>query len=146
MTNITKLIGISIALFITAMSFFLFTFARPNSASAGAGGPQARKCVVATSTAIAVGNQFATVISATTTNRAWIRIESPLNATNTAYVGFDDARATVASGFYLTPATTSSPVPYVEYGLNTDFPTDGAVRILTSTGSSTILVTECLYK
>lgn len=108
----------------------------------GAGGLGANSCT-ASSSAVTLGHQRVIQILPARANRAWVRLLQPVNATNTVYVSYGGT-ASVSSD-YLTTATATSPVVSDLSGLNTDFPFVGAVTALTSTGSSTIRVTECIY-
>lgn len=89
-----------------------------------------------------LGHQVATTIVAASSTRSYMRIEQPINATNTVSYALGTA-ATIASGAQLTTATTTSPVAFVEMGIATDNPYTGAVSAITNVGSSTVLVTEC---
>ena len=113
----------------------------------GAGGVGARECTVSTVEAATVGDDVSSTILAEYSNRAWAIIEQPTNATNTVSVSFDEgAAATVNGGVQLTPATTTSSKQATEpFGLNTDFAYTGAVTGITSTGSTTVRITECRY-
>ena len=104
-----------------------------------------QRCNVSTISGAQVGNQLSRQILATTTNRAFTRIEqvrtSDGTATSTVHVAFNgDLPATSGTGL-----TLSTTTPYIDFGLNTDFPYQGAVQGLTSTGSTTVRITECVY-
>ena len=97
-------------------------------------------CQVSSFAAVTIGNQASTTILTASTTRAWARVQSPRNATNTIAIAFG-ANITIDSGLVLTPTTT----PYIDFGLNTDMPYTGIVNAITDNGTSTILVTECGY-
>ena len=138
---ITTIVAIAITMYLIFISIFnVGTFG-------GAGGVGARECTVSTVAAATVGDDISSTLLAEYTNRAWAIIEQPINATNTVSVSFDEgAAATVNGGVQLTSATTTSPKQATEpFGLNTDFSYTGAVTGITSTGSTTVRITECRY-
>lgn len=119
---------------------------RSSSFGGTGAGSQADACTVNTVTMATVGNQISSTILSAHANRAWARIQQPINATNTVNVAANaGAAATRVSGLQLPASTTTSPVPYLDMGLATDFPYTGAVTGITDSGSSTVEVTECLY-
>ena len=100
-----------------------------------------RTCTM-TQTVVAIGHQAPTTILAAA-NRQWAAIQQPENATNTVSVSFGGT-PTTGSGLSLTPATSTSPFPYFEFGNNTPFNYTGAVSARTNSGSTTIKVIQCL--
>jgi len=108
-------------------------------------------CNVRVSTKAVVGNESSATILSAHPNRAWARIQQPANATNTVYLSFDEGASAVSgSGMFLTDGITvigyaSSTLDNVVFGLNTDMPYNGAVTGITNTGSTTVLVTECIF-
>lgn len=100
-------------------------------------------CDITTRTAKAVGDDLTTEVLATSTNRAWARISVPRNATNTSFAEFNDIDATTNSAFALGAASTTP--SSLEFGLTTSFPYIGAVNVINSPASSTVLVVECVY-
>lgn len=102
-------------------------------------------CDTATASTVAIGNQASTEIQGTTTDRAYLRIEQPLNATNTVSISINDVAAVIGRGLQLSNATTSNETNFHEFGLTTVFPYTGAVKAITSTGSTTVVVTTCTY-
>lgn len=124
--------------------FVEFKIDVPSNFLSGQGGVNANDCQISSQTVVAIGDDISTQILAQNYRRAWARIQQPLNATNTAAIGFGQD-ASFGAGIVLPNATTSSEASYIEIGLNTDFPFIGSVEALTSTGSTTILVTDCVY-
>lgn len=118
---------------------------------AGGDGFQARGCAMTHSLGIAgLGNTIDNVL-ATSSRRAWARISVGDNATNTVFLSFDEgAKAVANTGLVLNRANgtaggEATTTPYVEFGLNTDFPYTGAVSATSETGTSTLLVSQCVY-
>jgi hypothetical protein len=103
-------------------------------------------CIASTS-AIRVGHQAATTIASANSVRALARLQIAQNATNTYYVAWGGQTATVANGYQLftNRATASSTNIEVDSGLNTDFADTGAISVITSSGTTTINLTECTY-
>lgn len=102
-------------------------------------------CTTSSITAVAVGNQLSTQVLATSSNRAYARIQEVRNAaggaTTTPSLSFnEDVPATAGNGLQLSTST-----PTIDFGLNTDFPYIGAVQAITDTSSTTLRVTECTY-
>lgn len=115
---------------------------QPLSGSASRATPE---CVVTTNSKAVVGNQESRTLLAENTLRAWARIQlvqdSAGIATNTVALSVDEgAAAVLGSGPVL---STSTPTLYV--GLSTDYPYTGAVTGITTTGSTTVQVTECVF-
>ena len=102
-------------------------------------------CDSATVTKVVIGHQVSTTIQATTTRRAYTRIQQPLNATNTVSIALNNDAAVSGNGIVLPPATTTNMATLAEFGLTTPFPYTGPITAITSTGSSTITVTTCTY-
>lgn len=106
-------------------------------------------CDISTVTAVQIGaaNTDKTII-ATSSTRAWARIQVGNNATNTVFLAFDsDKAATLNNGIALNAANTNgaSSTPFIEFGLTTDFPYIGAVHAVTNYGGAPVLVTTCNY-
>lgn len=102
-------------------------------------------CTVYTQVAVAVNATATTTLLAASSSRAWARIQQPINASNTVQLALNGLPLLVNAGLQLTPATTSSAVPLIDFGLNTGFPYTGAVTASTTAGASTVFVTECGY-
>jgi hypothetical protein len=100
-----------------------------------------RACTV-TQTVATVGHQVSTTVLAANSQRAWATIRQPQNATNTVSLGFGTAASAVTGLQLYTPASTSESYTF---GKKTDFPFTGAVNGLTSTGSTTVKVVQCVY-
>jgi len=131
-----------VALLITSGSYYVLS----KRSFAGIGNISSQPCTVTTIAVATVGNQQSSTILATSSRRAWARIQQPINATNTVSISFNSsAPATLTSGLQLTPATTTSADNYIDFGINTDFPYTGGVTGLTNLGSTTVLVTSCNY-
>ena len=118
---------------------------KPSFLGGGPGGQTAISCSVSTVAAAVVGNQNSSTLLSASTNRAWARITQVKNssdvATNTVYVSFDEgAAATLYNGVTLATAT-----PSIDFGKNTDFPYTGAVTGITTVGSTTVEITQCIY-
>ncbi len=121
-----------------------FTAPQPQTLR-GEGGPAATTCI-ASSSIIAIGHQQSRGLLATSSRRAWAAIGQPVNASNTVALSLNDVTASLTGAtFKLTPATSTSARPDMVFGLNTDFPYTGAIKALSDTASSTVLVTECVY-
>lgn len=104
-------------------------------------------CTTSTTRSVPVGNQNALTVLSASSTRAWASIQVPSSATNTVAIAFGGTAA-IDQGYQLVPirsTTSTTTVPSVQFGLNTDFPYTGAVTALTSTGSTTLLVTECSF-
>lgn len=101
---------------------------------------------VPTSSLVVVGHQESKTILATSSTRAWARIQQPVNATNTLALDLTGGVATLNSSAQLTPATTSSPVPFIDLGRNTELPHAGLISGITDKGTTTVHVTECNYQ
>lgn len=111
-----------------------------------AGGLTNASCTPTVVSAVSIGNQVSTEIVATSSNRAYVIIQQPLNATNTVHLSFDrGAVATADNGIALANATTSGDRTYIDFGRATNFPYVSSVTGITDAGSTTVLVTECNY-
>jgi len=107
------------------------------------GGEVSRKCETYSSTAATVGADISSTVVAAYSNRAYARIQVVDNATSTISLSFDEGEdATLGTGIILYASTST---PFVEFGLNTDFPYVGEVTGITSVGSTTVQVVECRY-
>ena len=103
-------------------------------------------CRVASTTRVTVGHQASTQIIDRKDNRAFTRISQPANATNTVSISLSDGTAaTLLNGELLVKASTTPGFNSIEFGLNTDNPYVGAVTALSDTGSTSLIVTNCLY-
>lgn len=110
------------------------------------GSPASNKCEVSSIAVATVGSDVSTQLLATSSNRAWARIQQVVNATNTVYISLDeDALATVTSGIHLGDGPSTSSIEYLDLGMNTALPYTGAVRGIAGTGTTTVHVTECKY-
>ena len=142
--NIERAILLVAILAVVGYAVYMGTHAGVARGASGSG-DQAAACTSFTVSSSTVGAQSSTVILSAHANRAWARIQQPANATNTVGIAIGTALASSTSGIQLTPATTTSPVNSVAMGLNTELPYTGAISAATNNGSTTILVTECLY-
>lgn len=131
----------TVLLAMIASILYLYT----NTAEAGTSSLNSYPCNTITSTVTSIGNQASVQLLASTSRRAWARVEQPINATNTVSVVFGGNLAVSGTGVVLTPSTTTSPVPLLDFGLNASLPFVGTVSAITNTGSSTVLVTQCVY-
>lgn len=104
------------------------------------------KCDVTVVASSSVNANVSSTVLSANSRRAYARVEQLPNSVNKAFLSFDEgAAATVTSGLVLTVGTSSSPVPYIDFGLNTAFPYTGAVTGITDTSTTSLLVTECTY-
>ena len=143
MKNLPILVSI-IALIIAGAA--MVSALKKSAALGGAGFVNSQSCTVSRITATTTANQLSTMVLGTTTRRAWAIIEQPVNATNTVALSFNHgAPATLTSGIDLENASTTNGLTEIRFGLNTDFPYTGSVYALTSTGSTTLKITECVY-
>lgn len=91
---------------------------------------------------VAIGNGAAVQILAPG-SRQWAIIQQPINATNTVALGIGTS-SVIGRGFELSSSTNSASMPAsFELGFGTAHPTSASTTAITSTGSSTIKVTEC---
>lgn len=103
-------------------------------------------CETETSTVLSVGNQVGTVIQATTTRRAIVRISNASNATNTVSIRTNGAVAlTPVSGLQIGSSTATVIPAFIDIGLNTTIPATGSIVAYTNNGSSTVNVYTCTY-
>ena len=134
-----------LAVFTVLIGVLMF-LSMPDATFGSNGSRATSECIVSAATKATVGNQVSTTLLAENTLRAWAVIQQPINATNTIAVSFDEgAAAALGTGLELTASTSTSPNPKVEFGLNTDFAYTGEVTGISNTGSSTVLVTQCIY-
>lgn len=97
-----------------------------------------------TQTRVGVGHQLSTTILSANSARAWAMVMQPLNATNTVAIGLGST-AVFGDGVSLQNASTTNGFTSFKFGLNTELPYVGAVTALTSTGSTTLQVIQCVY-
>jgi hypothetical protein len=103
-------------------------------------------CSTGTTTPVVIGNQATSTILAKRADRAWALIQQPQNATNTVAVAFSGfMSADMAEGVQLQSSSSTTGISYLKFGLSTELPDTGIISGLTSTGSTTVLVTECTY-
>jgi hypothetical protein len=143
MTLTKKHLVISV-LVLSAILFTLPLVFKVNLAFGSNSSPSTPACTASSSRMI-VGNQASTQILDARGRRSYALIQQPLNATNTVAVSITSSAPAFGSGISLANATTSIYETSLEVGLNTDLAYTGAVSVLTSTGSSTLQVTECIY-
>lgn len=137
---ITSLIGIALIVFVIAL------IPSVDFRKVLAGENLGAQACETTTTLAAIGDDLSTRLLATSSTRAWARISQPLNATNTVSIRFDqDKAATSLLGIPLQNASTTNGSFSIEFGLDTDLPYTGSVTGLTSTGSTTIHITQCNY-
>lgn len=128
------------------IALFGATFLIPSTTLGTVGGDLADACTSMTVTQVPIGNQVSTAILATSSRRAYVLLEEPVNATNTISISTNfGAPAVLNGGMSLTPATSTSPVPLIELGLNTELPYTGGITAITGSGSTTISITNCNY-
>lgn len=106
------------------------------------GGLSNPSCNTETTTRVTVGDDIATTVLATTTNRAYARLQLNNGETNNVYVAFNDAVPSTSLGI---PMIASSSLAVLEFGLNTDYPTTGAVKIRTNNSTTTLSLITCNY-
>ena len=151
MTSTHKLLaGLTLFVIMVLSAVIFAAMWKPQDIRAGEGGPFADSCTVNTVTSKAVGTASTRIFATSTgpaNRRAWIRIQQPMNATNTiAIVMNQDVAATITSGILLPPATTTATLPgHIELGLNTNIPYTGSITAIAGTGGAVVNVTECLY-
>jgi hypothetical protein len=116
----------------------------------GAFGSEAKACTMATSTLMVIGKDIPAFVAATSSRRATLVIQ-PVS-TSTLALNFNGAVAssTTNSGqFYgaqvATGGSSSTSTPVYKAGLATDNPYVGAISAINLFGTSTALVTECVY-
>lgn len=146
-TDTTKLKIMQIVL----MSSILFALAYASSflftpADVAQGEVYSAGCSSMTRRVADIGNQSSVLLVASTTNRAALHIQQRDNATNTVYFNFSYASATVATGTWiLEKVSATGTVREMDIGKGGLFPYTGPITAITDVGSSTILITECLY-
>ena len=116
----------------------------PNSRPAKDGA----ECSVSASTNVTINPSTSSRVVATSSQRAWARISIGNNATNTAFLSFDeDASAVANQGLGLNLANTNgaSSTPSIDFGLATTFPYTGSVTAISNLGTTSLLVTTCDY-
>jgi len=108
------------------------------------GGFSDRGCSFTETASSTVGASNQTQLLATSTRRAFARIQKDLSAiaSSTVFVSFDGAPAGAFANLALNASSTATSI---EFGLNTDLPYTGSVHAITNTGSTSVLVTECVY-
>lgn len=113
------------------------------------GGSVANACTNLTQSVMTIGKDLSNRLVATSSKRAWVRIQMDKGATTTALLTFaGDATSTAANATVLLNAGNlggASSTPFVTFGLNTDMPYTGSVGGLSAFGTSTVLVTQCSY-
>lgn len=104
-----------------------------------------QSCTASTSI-MTIASSASTQVLATTSRRAWARIENT-NTSNSVAVAFDyDKTISTSKGNYLQlPTATANVAPTVDFGLSTDFGYTGSVQASSSVGSVSLLVTQCTY-
>lgn len=108
-------------------------------------GSQADACTASTSV-VTVLSSASTQILGTSTNRAYARIQQPLNATNTIALALNNAPVTNAIPIIsLENASTTVGQTRYEFGLATPFPYTGAIAASSSNGTAVLQVIQCLY-
>lgn len=101
-------------------------------------------CASITSTKVTIGNQISTQLLATSSRRAWARIQMPAIASSTAYLALNkDAAAVVGAGTALNASASST--DFMDSGLATLNPYTGAIEGITNAGSTTVQVDQCSY-
>lgn len=135
---------IILTILITAIAIFGLFYLKQNNVFNLGGGSTFSRCVITTTTAVIVGDDISSTILSARSGRSWARIQQPINASSTVSLSMG-VIATVGNGLELTESTTTSPVPYIDFGMETDFPYTGIVTGITDgSASSTLLITECL--
>lgn len=101
----------------------------------------------ASSTVALIGDDISTQILASSSRRAWTRVQINNNATNTVFLAVNDVPAAINTGFVLggNLGASASTTPYIDFGLNTPFPYTGAVKAITNISTTTVIVTQCVY-
>lgn len=107
----------------------------------GIGSVNQRSCSYATSSVTTL-TQTSQVVLATSSSRAWARIHQ-VQATSTVYLNFNGGPAVVAASSTTIALNATSSAPFIEFGLNTEFPYTGAVTGVVDAGSTAVRVTEC---
>lgn len=125
------------------MGFTILTHEDPSLAQAQI----AASSCTASSSKVAIGNQASTQIVATSSNRAFVRIQQLDNATNTVHFRFaQGGAATLANATAILEKVSATGTDKIlEVGKSTPLPYTGAITAITDSGSSTVMVTDCLY-
>lgn len=141
-----NLIIVGIIVFIVVGSWFLSGYNSQTGNVGGGDGFIASSCTTGTSTAVAIGHQYSEDIIGTSSRRAFVSIQQPVNATNTVSISLrQGARAVTNHGTSLHSAIFGTTTQPFIVGLNTDLPYTGTITARTNAGSSTVLVMECNY-
>jgi hypothetical protein len=136
------LAGIAVVFALSGAGVWL-SFAHLAGAQAGI---DAKHCRMSTTARVTIGNQASTVVLATSTKRAFATIKQPEAATNSVAVRLQHGvAATLVTGYTLSNSTTSNAASEIAFGLSTDLPYVGAVTAISSTGSTSLEVEECVY-
>lgn len=108
------------------------------------GGFSDRGCNFTNTASSTVVASSPTQLLATSTRRAWARIQKDLSAvaSSTIFLSFNGAVSGAFSNIALNASSTETAI---EIGLNTEIPYTGSVHAITNTGSTYVLVTECVY-
>lgn len=131
---------------VAVLAFILTAGFIAHTAQFAQGEANSTACRNTSTSRVVVGATSSTQVLATTSNRAYARISQPSAATNTVSISFNGGTAaTMLNGELLAAASTTPGERFIEFGLSTPFPYDGAVTALTSTGSTTVIVTNCTY-
>lgn len=103
---------------------------------------------VAITRKITVGKDIATTLLATSSRRALATVQADSPATTTTFLALNGVAATAANSSFQIGGTITGGVtttPIIQFGLNADMPYTGQVSALSSYGTSTVLVTDCVY-
>lgn len=134
-----KLLGIIILIAGVVIGGYLF---KDNVSFGGGDGFTAFECSVQSSSQVVIGDDVATEVFAGHSRTAYARITVNSTSTQDVHLSFDEgANAVVGQGVHISATTT----PFVEFGLNTDFPYVGAVTAITPTATTTVELTTCRY-
>jgi len=136
-------IGILILTIVIILSGVIKMDIGVSTASAEVG---SRSCQIVYSGVMNIGHQLSTTLFSTTSNRAYVKIAAPDNATNTIKLSFGaTGAANIGTTLNVPNLNGASSTPSTIFGLNTEFPFTGPVYALTDNGSSTIDVISCVY-
>jgi len=125
-----------------------FVMNKDDGSLRGGNGFGSQSCIASTTARVLIGHQTSVQVLATSSRRAWARIQQPNIATNTVNVNFKNGTAAdTTSGLILhsISGVATNTVTHVDFGLNTDHPYTGAITAITNVGSSSVFVTECVY-
>ena len=137
-----KLIGILaviLLLLILGWIWFATNFIKPRFT-----GITDRGCTVTTATTSLVGRDVSVKLLATSSGRAWARLQQP-HGTSTIYLALNDAAAATTSGATTLALNATSSMGVFELGRDTNFKYIGAVSGITDNGTTTVKITECTY-